>query len=106
MTNQTRWWQDAVVYQIYPRSFADASGDGMGDIPGVTAKLPYLKDLAVDAVWLSPFYRSPPADAGYDVANSREVDPLFGSLADAAESIAPAHELGLKAIVAPPPNQD
>src|SRR5690625_5195731 len=104
MTNQTRWWQDAGVYQIYPRSFADASGDGMGDIPGVTAKLPYLKDLGVDAVWLSPFYRSPQADAGYDVANYREVDPLFGSLADADEMIARAHELGLKVIVDLVPN--
>ncbi|HLR57887.1 MAG TPA: glycoside hydrolase family 13 protein [Beutenbergiaceae bacterium] len=104
MTNQTRWWQDAIVYQVYPRSFADANGDGMGDIPGVTAKLRYLKDLGVDAVWLSPFYRSPQADAGYDVANYREVDPLFGTLADADDMIARAHGLGLKVIVDLVPN--
>src|SRR5699024_11765294 len=76
----------------------------MGDIPGVTAKLRYLKDLGVDAVWLSPFYRSPQADAGYDVANYREVDPLFGTLADADDMIARAHGLGLKVIVDLVPN--
>src|SRR5699024_10307461 len=104
MTNQTRWWQDAIVYQVYPRSIADANGDEMGDIQGVTAKLSYLKDLGVDAVWLSPFYRPPQADAGYDVANYREVDPLFGTLADADDMIARAHGLGLKVIVDLVPN--
>ena len=73
------WWASAVVYQIYPRSFADANGDGMGDLRGVTARLPYLQGLGVDAVWLSPFYKSPQADAGYDVADYRQVDPMFGS---------------------------
>src|SRR5262245_16820127 len=71
------WWRHAVIYQVYPRSFADASGDGIGDLPGITSRLPYLADLGVDAVWLSPFYRSPQADAGYDVADYRDVDPLF-----------------------------
>lgn len=104
MTTSNPWWHDAVVYQVYPRSFADANGDGMGDIPGVTRKLPYLKELGVDAVWLSPFYLSPQADAGYDVADYRKVDPLFGSLEDADEMITRAHELGLKVVVDLVPN--
>ena len=76
------WWADAVVYQIYPRSFADGNGDGMGDLRGVLGRLPYLERLGVDAIWLSPFYKSPQADGGYDVADYRQVDPLFGSLED------------------------
>ena len=76
------WWADAVVYQIYPRSFADGNGDGMGDLRGVMDRLPYLEQLGVDAIWLSPFYKSPQADGGYDGAYYRQVDPLFGSLAD------------------------
>ncbi len=99
-----QWWRDAVVYQVYPRSFADANGDGMGDLPGITARLPYLKDLGVDAVWLSPFYTSPQHDAGYDVADYCDVDPRFGSLADADDLIARAHGLGLKVIVDLVPN--
>ena len=83
MTDNHEWWRSAVIYQIYPRSFADSDGDGYGDLPGVISKLPYLKELGVDAVWLSPFYRSPMADAGYDVADYRQVDPLFGATADA-----------------------
>lgn len=99
-----QWWRSAVVYQIYPRSFADSDGDGMGDLPGVTSKLGYLADLGVDAVWLSPFYASPQADAGYDVADYRAIDPTFGDLADADALIARAHELGLKVIVDLVPN--
>ncbi|UZN01765.1 glycoside hydrolase family 13 protein [Cellulomonas sp. S1-8] len=99
-----QWWRHAVIYQVYPRSFADASGDGIGDLPGVTAHLDHLVELGVDAVWLSPFYRSPQADAGYDVADYRDVDPLFGTLADADAMIARAHELGLRVVVDLVPN--
>lgn len=98
------WWRDAVVYQVYPRSFADADGDGMGDLPGVTSRLPYLRELGVDALWLSPFYTSPQHDAGYDVADYTDVDPRFGSRSDADELIARAHEQGLKVIVDIVPN--
>ena len=76
------WRRDAVVYEIYVRSFADSDGDGVGDLPGITARLPYLFELGVDAVWLTPFYASPMADHGYDVADPRAVDPTFGTLAD------------------------
>lgn len=103
-TPEREWWRRAVIYQVYPRSFADSDGDGMGDLPGVTAKLPYLRDLGVDGVWLSPFYRSPQADAGYDVADYRDVDPMFGSLADAEQLIATASGLGLRVIVDLVPN--
>src|SRR5664279_4113667 len=92
------WWRTAVIYQVYPRSFADASGDGIGDLPGITSRLGHLADLGVDAVWLSPFYVSPQNDAGYDVADYCDVDPLFGTLDDADALIARAHELGLRVI--------
>ncbi|MFJ9952212.1 glycoside hydrolase family 13 protein [Kitasatospora sp. NPDC091207] len=98
------WWRDAVIYQVYPRSFADANGDGMGDLPGIRSRLPYLRDLGVDAVWLSPFYASPQADAGYDVADYRAVDPMFGTLLDADALIRDAHGLGLRIIVDLVPN--
>lgn len=100
----TTWWEDAVIYQIYPRSFADGNGDGMGDLHGITSKLPYLQHLGVDAVWLSPFYVSPQADAGYDVADYRDVDPRFGTLADFDAMLAEAHQRGLKVIVDLVPN--
>ncbi len=100
----TEWWRDAVIYQVYPRSFADASGDGVGDIAGITSRLDHLAALGVDAIWLSPFYRSPQADAGYDVADYRDVDPLFGTLADVDLMLARAHALGLRVIVDLVPN--
>ena len=100
----TEWWRDAVIYQVYPRSFKDSNGDGMGDLGGVTQKLPYLKHLGVDAVWLSPFYLSPQHDAGYDVAEYRTVDPRFGSLEDFDRMREEAHRLGLKIIVDLVPN--
>ena len=98
------WWRDAVIYQIYPRSFADSDGDGMGDLPGITGRLSHLRELGVDAVWLSPFYPSPQADAGYDVSDYCAVDPLFGTLSDADKLIAEAHNMGLRFIVDLVPN--
>ncbi|WP_371478049.1 glycoside hydrolase family 13 protein [Kitasatospora sp. NBC_00315] len=98
------WWREAVIYQVYPRSFADSNGDGMGDLPGIRSRLPYLRDLGVDAVWLSPFYASPQADGGYDVADYRAVDPMFGTLMDADGLIRDAHGLGLRIIVDLVPN--
>ncbi|HET6938207.1 MAG TPA: alpha-amylase family glycosyl hydrolase [Nocardioides sp.] len=93
-----------MTYQIYVRSFADSDGDGVGDLPGITSRLPYLRDLGVDALWLTPFYTSPQHDHGYDVADYEDVDPLFGTLADADELIAAAHGLGLKVVVDLVPN--
>ncbi|MFD8548947.1 alpha-amylase family glycosyl hydrolase [Streptomyces sp. NPDC059649] len=100
----TGWWRDAVIYQIYVRSFADSDGDGIGDLRGARERLPHLKDLGVDAVWLTPFYASPQADGGYDVADYRAVDPLFGTLQDADDLIRAAHDLGLRVIVDVVPN--
>ena len=102
--SDANWWRQAVVYQVYPRSFADANGDGLGDLRGVTARVPYLAALGVDAVWLSPFYPSPLADGGYDVADHRAVDPRLGTLDDVDELIATLHTAGLKLIVDLVPN--
>ena len=102
--SKQQWWRDAVIYQIYPRSWADSDGDGMGDLPGITARLPHLAELGVDAVWLSPFYTSPQHDAGYDVADYRDVDPRFGTLADYDAMVERAHELGLRVVVDIVPN--
>lgn len=98
------WWRDAVIYQVYVRSFADGNSDGVGDLPGVRGRLPYLAGLGVDAVWLTPFNRSPMVDGGYDVADYRDVDPMFGTLADAEALIADAHGHGLRMIMDIVPN--
>jgi len=96
---QAQWWRGAVIYQIYPRSFADTNGDGIGDLPGVTRHLDYVASLGVDGIWLSPFFTSPMKDFGYDIADYRDVDPIFGTLADFDALVAKAHRLGLKVIV-------
>jgi alpha-glucosidase len=93
------WWRGAVIYQIYPRSFQDHNGDGVGDLVGITERLDYVADLGVDAIWLSPFFTSPMKDFGYDVSNYRDVDPVFGTLGDFDRLIEKAHTLGLKVII-------
>ena len=93
------WWRSAVVYQIYPRSFQDSNGDGFGDIPGVTSRLDYLADLGVDVLWLSPIYRSPQVDNGYDISDYQDIDPIFGTLADLDELIAQLHARGMKLVM-------
>ena len=98
------WWRTAVIYQIYPRSFADASGDGIGDLPGITSRLDDLASLGIDAVWLSPFFTSPQKDAGYDVADYRDVDPLFGTLGDFDDMLEAAHARGIRVIIDLVPN--
>ena len=98
------WWRNAAIYQVYPRSFADSNGDGEGDLPGIISKLDYIAELGVDAIWLSPFYRSPNNDGGYDVSDPRDVDPRFGNLSDARELIASAHARGIRVIVDLVPN--
>jgi alpha-glucosidase len=98
------WWVNGVVYQIYPWSFADSNGDGIGDLAGITARLEYLAELGIDAIWLSPFYRSPMRDFGYDVADYTDVDPRFGTVADAEALFARVHELGLRVIIDLVPN--
>ena len=93
------WWRGAVIYQIYPRSFCDSDRDGVGDLNGITGKLDYVASLGVDGIWLSPFFRSPMKDFGYDVSDYCDVDPSFGTLADFDALLARAHELGLKVII-------
>ncbi|MBC9715045.1 alpha-glucosidase [Streptomyces sp. TRM66268-LWL] len=103
-TSVPAWWRHAAIYQIYVRSFADGNGDGIGDLAGVRAKLPYLRELGVDALWFNPWYVSPMADGGYDVADYRDIDPLFGTLAEAESLIDEAHAHGLRVIVDLVPN--
>ncbi|MPZ61959.1 MAG: DUF3459 domain-containing protein [Propionibacteriales bacterium] len=98
------WWRDAVFYEIYVRSFADGRGNGIGDISGITSRLPYLSALGVDAIWLTPFYPSPQADHGYDVADYRDVDPMFGTLSDFDELVAGAHDRGIRVVIDVVPN--
>ena len=94
-----QWWRDAVVYQIYPRSFQDSDGDGVGDLRGIASRLDHLEWLGVDAIWLSPIYPSPGADLGYDVSDYAAVDPLFGSLADLDALIADCHRRGMRVLL-------
>ncbi|NJP31060.1 glycoside hydrolase family 13 protein [Micromonospora thermarum] len=98
------WWRGAVIYQVYPRSFADGNGDGIGDIAGIRSRLSYLSALGIDAIWFSPWYPSPMADAGYDVADHRDIDPVFGTLAEVEALIAEAHARGIRTIVDVVPN--
>jgi len=100
----TEWWRNAVVYQVYPRSFADANGDGTGDVEGIRSRIPYLTQLGVNAIWMNPWYPSPLLDGGYDVADYRSIAPMFGSLDDAKRLIADAHEAGIRVIVDLVPN--
>ena len=93
------WWSNAVVYQIYPRSFQDTNGDGLGDLKGITSRLDYLADLGVDVLWLSPVYKSPQDDNGYDISDYQDIDPLFGTLDDMDELLAEAHKRGLKIVM-------
>ncbi len=97
--SKTPWWRGAVIYQIYPRSFLDANGDGVGDLPGIIERLDHVAALGVDAIWISPFFKSPMADFGYDIADYRDVDPLFGTLDDFDRLLAKAHALGLKVMI-------
>jgi alpha-glucosidase len=98
------WWRGAAIYQVYLRSFADGNGDGVGDLAGLRSRLPYLKDLGIDAIWLNPWYPSPMADGGYDVADYRDIEPVFGTLAEAEQFIEEAHALDLKVIIDVVPN--
>ena len=98
------WWRDAVTYQIYPRSFADSNGDGIGDIEGIRSRLPYLKKLGIDAIWISPWYPSPQHDHGYDVSDYMDIEPDYGTLLDADLLISQAHDLGIKLIIDVVPN--
>ncbi len=98
------WWQDGIIYEVYPRSFFDTNGDGIGDLPGITERLDYLERLGVDALWLSPVYPSPMADFGYDVADYCNIDPLFGSLADFDALLAAVHARGMRLILDFVPN--
>jgi len=98
------WWRSAVIYQIYPRSFADGNGDGIGDIPGITSRLDSLAELGIDAIWCSPLTKSPQKDAGYDVSDYRDIEPLFGTLADFDELVKKAGDRGIRIIMDLVPN--
>jgi len=94
-----QWWRGAVIYQIYPRSYQDSNGDGIGDLRGITERLPYIASLGVDAIWISPFFKSPMKDFGYDVSDYCDVDPMFGTLSDFDAVIDTAHALGVRVMI-------
>lgn len=102
--NAKEWWQGANFYQIYPKSFKDSDGDGYGDLQGIRSKIPYLKDIGINAVWLSPIFTSPQKDGGYDITNYTEIDPMFGTLQDFDELVATVKENGLHLILDFVPN--
>lgn len=104
LQGELKWWQSGIIYQIYPRSYQDSNGDGVGDLPGITARLPYVASLGVQAVWLSPIFKSPMRDFGYDVADYCDIDPVFGTLAQFDALVAEAHRLGLKVMLDYVPN--
>src|SRR5205814_1662468 len=104
MQERYLWWQRGVIYQIYPRSFMDSNGDGVGDLRGISARLDYLEWLGIDTVWLSPIYPSPMADFGYDVADYTGVEPLFGTMADLDQLLADVHRRGMKMVLDLVPN--
>ena len=97
--NMSEWWKNAVIYQIYPRSFMDSDGDGMGDIPGIEKRLDYLKDLGIDIIWLSPVYKSPNVDNGYDISDYRDIQEEFGTLADMEHLIGEIHRRGMRILM-------
>ena len=99
-----RWWERGIIYQIYPRSFMDSNGDGIGDLGGIRSRLDYLQWLGVDAIWISPIYPSPMADFGYDVSNYTDIDPIFGTLADFDALLANVHARGMKLLLDYVPN--
>ena len=101
---QDEWWRHTTLYQIYPRSFQDSNGDGTGDLPGIESRLPYLKEIGIESVWLSPIYKSPMKDFGYDISDFTDIDPIFGTLADFDSMIAAAHSMGMKIILDFVPN--
>ena len=96
---EKKWWHKCVVYQIYPRSFQDSNGDGIGDIPGIISRLDYIKTLGVDVIWLSPVYKSPMEDNGYDISDYQDIDPIFGTLHDMDTLITEANKRGIKIVM-------
>src|SRR5215211_2575563 len=104
MSESRPWWESAVIYQVYPRSFQDTDDNGVGDLNGIIERLSYFVDLGVDAVWISPIFRSPMADFGYDISDYTDIDPIFGTLADFDDLLEHAHALGMKVILDFVPN--
>ncbi len=99
MTNNNEWWRGCVMYQVYPRSYCDSKGDGVGDLRGIIGKLSYIKSIGAEAIWLSPFFKSPMKDFGYDISDYRSVDPIFGSIQDFKDLLEEAHHIGLKILI-------